>query len=60
MTEIKYVLVDPKGVMNTSIMSGWRKGVETLWLSCWINKDWKKWYQKGYRIKKVKVTTELL
>lgn len=66
MTEIRFALIDPNGKINTHMISLWRKGVATQWCKVWdVEKnpkfnDWKHWYRKGYRIRKIRVTIELL
>ena len=63
MRQIKYCLFNADGSMRTDMMSGWRKGVENNWLRVWDGEPyntWKYWYNRGYRIKKVRVTIELL
>jgi hypothetical protein len=62
-TEIQYCIQGPDGGLKASIRSQWRKSVEIEWLSICPEqkkKVWRYWYRHGWRIKKVKVTIEIL
>jgi len=59
MKQTMYCLFSSKGKPTFTSMSRSRSAVERKWLGVWnVGKltEWKFWYRRGWRIKKVEVT----
>ena len=58
-----YCLFNQDGEDQIWCMHFYRKDVEEHFLKLWasdINKNWRNWYARGWRIKKVSVKIEIL